>query len=70
MTPNADHASPSASTADAASICAIYNPCVATTTIAFEEEAVTEQHMAQRIVDVGAVGLPWRYRRHCCAWLS
>jgi phosphinothricin acetyltransferase len=48
-----------ASTADAALICAIYNTYIATTTISFEEEAVTEQDMAQRIADIGAAGLPW-----------
>jgi phosphinothricin acetyltransferase len=48
-----------ASSADAASICAIYNPYVATTAITFEEEAVTPQDMAQRIADVGAANLPW-----------
>lgn len=48
----------SASTTDAASICAIYNAYVATTTITFEEEAVTEQDMAQRIADVEAANLP------------
>jgi L-amino acid N-acyltransferase YncA len=44
---------------DAAPICAIYNPYVATTTISFEEDAVGEQDMAKRIADVGAAGLPW-----------
>jgi phosphinothricin acetyltransferase len=48
-----------ASAADAASICAIYNPYVAATAITFEEEAVTPQDMAQRIADVGAANLPW-----------
>jgi phosphinothricin acetyltransferase len=48
-----------ASSADAAPICAIYNTYVATTAITFEEEAVTERDMAQRIADVGAAGLPW-----------
>jgi phosphinothricin acetyltransferase len=48
-----------ASTADAASVCAIYNTYIAATTISFEEEAVSEQDMAQRIADVGAAGLPW-----------
>ncbi|MCA1247450.1 arsinothricin resistance N-acetyltransferase ArsN1 family B [Massilia sp. MS-15] len=48
-----------ASAADAASICAIYNLYVATTTITFEEEAVGEQDMAQRIAEVGAASLPW-----------
>jgi L-amino acid N-acyltransferase YncA len=44
---------------DAPAICAIYNPYVATTTITFEEEAVANADMAQRIADVGASGLPW-----------
>jgi phosphinothricin acetyltransferase len=44
---------------DAARICAIYNHYVTTTTISFEEQAVTEPEMAQRIADVGAAGLPW-----------
>jgi phosphinothricin acetyltransferase len=42
--------------ADAAPICAIYDTYIATTSISFEEETVTEQDMAQRIADVGAVG--------------
>lgn len=45
--------------ADAAAICAIYNRYVATTTITFEEDAVAEADMAQRIADVEAAGLPW-----------
>jgi phosphinothricin acetyltransferase len=49
----------SASAADAAPICAIYNNYVETTTITIEEDAVTEQDMAQRIADVGAAKLPW-----------
>jgi phosphinothricin acetyltransferase len=48
-----------ATKADAAAFCAIYNPYIATTTISFEEHAVAEQEMAQRIADVGAAGLPW-----------
>ncbi|CAN7597684.1 arsinothricin resistance N-acetyltransferase ArsN1 family B [Massilia sp. LjRoot122] len=44
---------------DAAAICAIYNPYVATTTISFEEAPVLAADMAQRIADVGAAGLPW-----------
>jgi phosphinothricin acetyltransferase len=48
-----------ASTADAAAIRAIYDYYIATTTISFEEDAVTEQDMAQRITDVGSAGLPW-----------
>jgi phosphinothricin acetyltransferase len=49
----------SASPADAAAICAIYNHYVTTTTITFEEDAVAESDMAQRIADVAAAGLPW-----------
>lgn len=48
-----------ASPADAAAICAIYNPYVETTAISFEEEAVSAQDMAQRIADVHATSLPW-----------
>lgn len=44
---------------DAAAICAIYNPYIATTTISFEEQPVTPQDMAQRIAEVQAAGLPW-----------
>jgi phosphinothricin acetyltransferase len=49
----------SASSADAAAICAIYNTYVATTAISFEEEPVAEPEMARRIAEVGAAGLPW-----------
>jgi phosphinothricin acetyltransferase len=55
MTPCLRPASPD----DAAAICAIYNPYVTTTAITFEEEAVSEQAMAQRIADVGRANLPW-----------
>lgn len=48
-----------ATTADASGICAIYNPYVATTTISFEEDLVSEDDMARRIADVNAAGLPW-----------
>ena len=44
---------------DAAPICAIYNPYVASTAISFEEAPVSEEDMARRIADVGAAGLPW-----------
>ncbi|MFZ6733585.1 arsinothricin resistance N-acetyltransferase ArsN1 family B [Undibacterium sp. Ji42W] len=47
-----------ATTADAAAIINIYNHYIATTTISFEENPVTEQEMAQRIKDVSA-SLPW-----------
>jgi phosphinothricin acetyltransferase len=47
-----------ASPDDAAAIAAIYNHYVATTTITFEESAVSQVDMAQRIRDVNAQ-LPW-----------
>ena len=45
--------------ADAAAICAIYNHYVTTTAITFEEAAVAEPDMAQRISDVATAALPW-----------
>ncbi len=48
----------SATPDDAAAIVAIYNHYIATTTISFEEHAVTPEDMAGRIRDVTA-GLPW-----------
>lgn len=47
-----------ASSADAAAIAAIYNHYVASTTISFEEEPVSDDDMANRIASVGAK-LPW-----------
>ncbi|MFZ6658142.1 arsinothricin resistance N-acetyltransferase ArsN1 family B [Undibacterium sp. TJN19] len=44
--------------ADAAAIIAIYNHYIATTTISFEENPVSEEEMAQRIKDVSA-NMPW-----------
>jgi phosphinothricin acetyltransferase len=44
---------------DARAIAAIYNPYILNTTISFEEEAVTDAAMAQRIADVQGGGLPW-----------
>lgn len=48
-----------AAASDAQAICAIYNHYVATTTISFEEQAVSAQEMEGRIGDVQAGGLPW-----------
>jgi phosphinothricin acetyltransferase len=48
-----------ATSADAARICSIYNHYVTTTTVSFEEDAVGEPEMAQRIADCAAAGLPW-----------
>jgi phosphinothricin acetyltransferase len=45
--------------ADAQAIVAIYNHYILTTTISFEEAAVTEADMRQRIAEVQAKGLPW-----------
>jgi L-amino acid N-acyltransferase YncA len=47
-----------ATAADAGAIAAIYNHFVASTTITFEEEAVTVAEMASRIETVGAK-FPW-----------
>jgi len=49
----------SATVADAAAIAGIYNPYVLNTIITFEEEAVSEAEMSQRITDVLGAGLPW-----------
>ena len=43
---------------DAGALCAIYNPYVVETTITFEESAVAEGAMRQRIADVTAA-YPW-----------
>jgi L-amino acid N-acyltransferase YncA len=48
-----------ATSADAASICTVYNHYIATTTISFEEEPVSPADMAQRIADVAKANLPW-----------
>ncbi|MFC0167330.1 arsinothricin resistance N-acetyltransferase ArsN1 family B [Pseudoduganella danionis] len=44
---------------DAPAIVAIYNHYVLTTSISFEEQAVTAAEMQQRIADVQRGGLPW-----------
>jgi phosphinothricin acetyltransferase len=44
---------------DAEFITSIYNHFVLTTSISFEEAAVSAQEMAQRIADIQAAGLPW-----------
>ncbi len=48
-----------ATTADAAAIAAIYNHYVRNTSVTFEEQAVTTEQMAERIVQVQADALPW-----------
>lgn len=44
---------------DAPDIAAIYNHFVLTTTISFEEQAVSAQEMSSRIAGVKEAGLPW-----------
>lgn len=44
---------------DAPAIAAIYNHYIVNTCISFEEQAVTDADMAQRITDIRAGGLPW-----------
>jgi len=44
---------------DAAAIVAMYNHFIVNTAITFEEQAVTESDMAQRIAEVQGVALPW-----------
>ncbi|MEJ1971518.1 MAG: arsinothricin resistance N-acetyltransferase ArsN1 family B [Lacunisphaera sp.] len=48
-----------ATSADATAIAAIYNHYVVNTIITFEEEAVPDAEMAQRIAGVLGAGLPW-----------
>jgi len=48
-----------ATTADAAAIAAIYNHYVVNTRVTFEEEAVPDAEMGQRISDTLATELPW-----------
>jgi L-amino acid N-acyltransferase YncA len=44
---------------DAAAIADIYNHCIRTTTITFEEVEVTAEEMARRIENVASAKLPW-----------
>lgn len=48
-----------ATSADAAAIVSIYNHYVATTVISFEEEAVPQSTLRERIGDIQQAGLPW-----------
>jgi L-amino acid N-acyltransferase YncA len=48
-----------ATAADASAIVSIYNYYVTSTTITFEEAAVTAEEMARRIDNVASAGLPW-----------
>lgn len=48
-----------ATAADAPAIAAIYNHYVVHTIVTFEEEAVSDAEMAQRIAEVGGLNLPW-----------
>jgi phosphinothricin acetyltransferase len=49
----------SASVADASALAAIYNHYINTSIITFEEHAVADDAMAQRVVDVHSCNLPW-----------
>ncbi len=49
---------------DATAIVAIYNHFIVNTAITFEEQAVTEDDMAQRIADVQGADLPWLVAEH------
>lgn len=49
---------------DAAAIVAIYNHFIVNTAITFEEQAITESDMAQRIADVQDGDLPWLVAEH------
>ncbi len=48
-----------ATPADAAAISNIYNPYVLASTVTFEEQAVSETQMAERIRQTQQEGLPW-----------
>lgn len=48
-----------AEVSDAAAIAGIYNPYIANTTITFEEQRVSAEQIAQRILDIQAASLPW-----------
>jgi L-amino acid N-acyltransferase YncA len=48
-----------AETTDAPAIASIYNHYVATTTITFEEQPVSDEQMAERVLEVQAASLPW-----------
>lgn len=48
-----------AESGDAKVVARIYNHYVLNTTITFEEHAITDTEMAQRISDVQVAGLPW-----------
>lgn len=48
-----------AEVSDAQAIASIYNHYVANTTISFEEQPVSAEQMAERILEVRASSLPW-----------
>ena len=48
-----------ATQADAAQICAIYNHYIETSVISFEQSPVRVEEMAQRIQQIENLGLPW-----------
>lgn len=57
--PRADCVIRAATTGDAEAIARIYNHYVAGTIITFEEQAVSIEEMAGRILEIGSASLPW-----------
>lgn len=53
-----------AAAGDAEAVVTIYNHFILNSTITFEEQAVTDIEMTQRIADVQGVGLPWLVAEH------
>ena len=49
---------------DAAAIVAIYNHFIVNTAVTFEEQAVTDEEMSQRVADVQGGDLPWLVAEH------
>jgi phosphinothricin acetyltransferase len=52
----------SAVATDGPALAAIYNHYIENTVVTFEEEAITGEEMARRILDVQAAGYPWLVR--------
>lgn len=53
-----------ATASDAPAIARIYNHYVLNTVITFEEEAVSDRQMAERIAEVNSAGFPWLVSEH------
>jgi L-amino acid N-acyltransferase YncA len=48
-----------ASAADGEALARIYNPYILDTVVTFEEEPVSAAEMAERVLEVGVLSLPW-----------